>query len=54
LHPEFSIDSAERILSRQGIEPKPEAQWFGEHGELRLWPHRSDTDGFFGVNLIRA
>ena len=53
-YPEFSMDSAERILLRQGISPGPQASWFGEQGELRLWPHRSDTDGFFGVNLVRA
>jgi len=53
-YPEFSMDSAERILLRQGISPHSEALWFGEQGELRLWPHRSDTDGFFGVNLVRA
>jgi 16S rRNA (cytosine967-C5)-methyltransferase len=53
-YPEFSMDSAERILLRQGISPQSQALWFGEQGELRLWPHRSDTDGFFGVNLVRA
>lgn len=53
-YPEFSMDSAERILLRQGISPNSQALWFGEQGELRLWPHRSDTDGFFGVSLVRA
>lgn len=53
-HAEFSRESAERILSRQGVMAKPEAKWFGDQGELRLWPHRSDTDGFFGVSLVRA
>jgi 16S rRNA (cytosine967-C5)-methyltransferase len=46
-HPEFSVADA--------------AKWLGEevaakttrNGMLRLFPHRHDTDGFFGVVLVK-
>ena len=49
-HPHFEIEDAGEILRAQGIaiaesvEGKP---------ELELWPHRTDTDGFFAMALRR-
>jgi 16S rRNA (cytosine967-C5)-methyltransferase len=53
-HPDFSIDPADRILSKQGLADPMNSAWFGPQGALRLWPHQSNTDGFFGAHFVRA
>jgi 16S rRNA (cytosine967-C5)-methyltransferase len=51
--PEFAYQSAAEALGRQGL-VLPEAwQAFGPNGEMRLWTHRTSTDGFFAVVLTR-
>ncbi|MBM3375610.1 MAG: RsmB/NOP family class I SAM-dependent RNA methyltransferase [Betaproteobacteria bacterium] len=51
---EFSRLSASEILSRQGLSLPADWRAFGPNGEMRLWPHRTGTDGFFAVVLARA
>jgi 16S rRNA (cytosine967-C5)-methyltransferase len=53
-HPDFSMDPAERILSKQGLAAPTDSTWSEPQGALRLWPHRSQTDGFFGAHFVRA
>ncbi len=53
-HPDFSMNPAERILSKQGLACSTDSTWSDPQGALRLWPHRSQTDGFFGAHFVRA
>lgn len=46
-HPDFRVVPCAEILGRQGI-TIPGCDTF-----LQLWPHRHDTDGFFGAVLER-
>ena len=51
--PDFSRASAQEALSRQGL-VLPESWWaFSPDGDMRLWPHRSGTDGFFASVFVR-
>jgi len=49
----FERLSARDALSRAGLELPPDWRAFSASGELRLWPHRTQTDGFYGVILAR-
>jgi len=52
--PEFSYQSAAEVLGRQGLLLPQTWQAFGPNGEMRLWTHRTGTDGFFAVVLTRC
>ena len=39
-------EQVRRVLSREGAEPRLELSQ-----ELRLWPHRHGTDGFYAARL---
>lgn len=52
-HPQFVRRPAQEELQRAGIELPAEWQAFTPSGDLRLWPHRAETDGFYGVVLVR-
>ncbi|CAM8652053.1 Sun tRNA and rRNA cytosine-C5-methylases [Burkholderiales bacterium] len=52
-HPEFEIEPAQSVLSRANIDLPQDWRPYADSGALRLWPHRTQTDGFFGVILVR-
>lgn len=53
-HPSFCRVSSESVLAAQGILlPDSWGAWSAD-GDLNLWPHRSQTDGFFGAVLRRG
>ncbi|MEY4082993.1 MAG: hypothetical protein RL483_362 [Pseudomonadota bacterium] len=52
-HPDFERQSARLALAAAGVELPGDWQAFTENDELRLLPHRSNTDGFFGVLLTK-
>ena len=47
-HPDFRVLPCSEVLGRQGIKIP------GCETYLQLWPHRHDTDGFFGAILERS
>ena len=49
-HPEFSRLSASKILRSQSIPIRGDDE---KGGDLRLWPHRHGTDGFFAAVMAR-
>src|SRR5690606_27799212 len=50
-HPDFSRCDAAAVLTGQGVTT---AQTLvDENGDLRLWPHRHGTDGFYAACLVR-
>lgn len=50
-HPDFSRHNAADILAGQGI---AEVQTLvDENSDLRLWPHRHGTDGFYAACFVR-
>lgn len=50
-HPDFIRHNVADILAGQGI---AEAQTLvDKNGDLRLWPHRHGTDGFYAACLVR-
>ena len=49
-HPEFSRLSASEILRSQSIPIRGDDE---KGGDLRLWPHRHGTDGFFAAVMAR-
>lgn len=51
--PEFERASAEDALARASLELPPDWVGFTARGDLQLWPHRSQTDGFYGAILTR-
>lgn len=53
-HPEFSRQSCQEVLLSQRIQCPDEWQAFSPRGDLMLWPHLADTDGFYAACLIRA
>lgn len=52
-HPDFERLSAQSELARAGIECPASWRAFTPEGDLRLWPHRTPADGFFGSVLRR-
>lgn len=53
-HPDFQRVSAQDVLYPQKLALPAEWQAFTEAGDLLLWPHRTDTDGFFACVLQRG
>lgn len=53
-HGTFTKQSAEQVLSAQRIDFPQTWKPFTEQGDLRLWPHRSGTDGFFAAVMVRG
>ncbi|MFM1859084.1 MAG: hypothetical protein RL133_584 [Pseudomonadota bacterium] len=52
-HPDFEAEPVASVLSRGNIDLPQGWRPYSESGALRLWPHRTQTDGFFGVILLR-
>jgi 16S rRNA (cytosine967-C5)-methyltransferase len=52
-HPQFELEPVEPVLSRANIDLPQAWRPYSASGALRLWPHRTQTDGFFGVILVR-
>jgi 16S rRNA (cytosine967-C5)-methyltransferase len=52
-HPEFERLPAQDALARANLDLPQSWACFSELGDLRLWPHRTQTDGFYGVILSR-
>ncbi len=53
-HPNFKRVPVQDVLDAQRISIPAQWQGFTEDGALLLWPHRTDTDGFFACVLQRA
>ena len=53
-HPEFTKLNAMECLTRQGIELPAAWAAGADGGALRLWPHRTATDGFYGAMLVKS
>lgn len=53
-HPDFQRLSAQVVLGAQKITLPEHWQAFTEAGDLLLWPHRTETDGFFACVLQRG
>jgi 16S rRNA (cytosine967-C5)-methyltransferase len=52
-HPEFvQVNSLER-LAQQGVGLPEHWQAWADGGAMRLWPHRTETDGFYGAMLVK-
>ncbi|MEY3356741.1 MAG: hypothetical protein RJB53_1385 [Pseudomonadota bacterium] len=51
--PGFRRVSAQEILSAQRIDLPADWQAFTSAGDLMLWPHRTQTDGFYAAVLTR-
>lgn len=52
-HPGFERISAELECRRLTIDLPEAWQAFTPEGDLRLWPHRTEADGFYGAVLVR-
>jgi 16S rRNA (cytosine967-C5)-methyltransferase len=50
-HPEFSALDAQSLLDNARV---PQAQALVRNGQLRLWPHRHGSDGFFAAAWQKA
>jgi 16S rRNA (cytosine967-C5)-methyltransferase len=53
-HPGFHRQSCALALEAQRIELPADWRALTAQGDLRLWPHRTGTDGFFAAVLINA
>ncbi len=53
-HPNFKRLPVKDVLDAQRISLPAQWQGFNNEGDLMLWPHRTDTDGFFASVLQRA
>ena len=53
-HPAFTRQPADRVLIGQRVDLPQAWKAFTEQGDLRLWPHRSGTDGFFAAVMVRG
>ena len=52
-HPEFvQVNSLER-LAQQGVSLPEHWRALADGGAMRLWPHRTETDGFYGAMLVK-
>ena len=51
-HTEFEVEDANEILRAQGIAIESE-RGVADRRALELWPHRTDTDGFFAMVMRR-
>lgn len=52
-HPEFEHQRLEAVFERLEIHLPSAWRAFNSSGDLRLWPHRTETDGFYGSLLVR-